>query len=112
MGSTTGTFDEIVSALLAVGVPLLVQSAFQTSNPVADQIAVFASSKVLVAAHGAHMTNLLFLRQGDDGPPPHVVEVGFSPGWNWRRDPEGSGCEQKGEEIVFDKADYYNLARR
>lgn len=66
--------DELVAALVARGfVPVRLET-----HPLADQIALFANAEMIVAPHGAGLTNLIFARPGTK-----VLEL-LMDGWvNW-----------------------------
>ncbi|KAL9187890.1 hypothetical protein ACHAXT_006268 [Thalassiosira profunda] len=91
VGSTKGTFSEIVDAMCGLGLPVDVVE-FEAMS-IEDQIQAASTATVVVAAHGAGMSHAAWMRPGTA-----VVEVLFR-----------QGSEFVGSD--YHKADFANLAR-
>lgn len=108
--TATGTAQEIVDALCALGLPVEVANLGKVTP--AAQVALMSRAAVTIAAHGADLTNILWMQAGTQ-----VVEVVIRRGWC--QDPvplvsQGAAAAPEPENapcVPYHKADYANLAQ-
>jgi len=107
VGTNTGTFTEIVLELLKYDLPI--QIATLEGLSAVEQMQLFSNARIVIAVHGAALTNLIWMR-------PHhsaVVEVLVNHGWGVHftsPDDVTLECVRPCNENYF-KFDYFNLAR-
>jgi len=107
VGINTGTFTEIVVDLLKHKLP--VQLATLEGLSAVEQIQLFSNARIVIAVHGAALTNLIWMRPRRSA----VVEVLVDHGWGVHltsRDNQTLECMGPCTENYFE-FDYFNLAR-
>ena len=102
VGATTGRTSEIFSAMCAHG--LSVTLASMDPLPLRQQVRHMAAASVVVAVHGAHLANMVWMEGGTG-----LVEITFRFGWCCRLTPPmpKHSCKQC---LGYNKACYANLA--